>query len=395
MARQSETSRLDRPSYSRLEKMIPYSRQWISEKDQAHVRDVMNSRMLTRGPLANQFTDELARFAGVKHCVLANSGTSALHLAYLSLELSEEDEIITTPLTFFVTASMASLCGAKVVFADVDPTTGLIDPESVAQLVTPRTKVIVAVDYAGHPADYEKLSEISKKSGAFLMADAAHSFGGSFRGDRVGSLADPTILSFHPVKSMTTAEGGAILTDSPRMARRAARLASQGVIREMEEGADPWLYDFEDLGLNYRLSDFQSALGLSQLQRLETFIKRRRKIATIYRRELSDLEGLDLPFEKEGALSAWHLFVVRLKKSSLRRQFFERLISLGLGVQVHYRLVYHFSYYQKLGYREGLCPNAEDFYSRIVSLPLFPKMTEKDIDFVVERVRKAYQAVKL
>ena len=372
-----------------MPEFIPYGRQWISDEDIDAVADVLRSDFVTTGPAVPRFEQALVETTGARFAVAVNSGTAALHAMYAAAGIGPGDEIITSPLTFAATANAALYLGAGVRFVDVQEDTGNIDPALVEAAVTPRTKAIVAVDYAGHPADYDELGEIADRHGLLLLADAAHSLGASYHGQLVGTLAHASALSFHPVKPITTGEGGAVLTDDPSLAERAARFRTHGITRDealVAPGEGAWYYEQLDLGYNYRLTDVQGALGRSQLGRLPDFIARRREIAAFYLEALADLEQLRLPSVREGVEPGWHLFVVRVRDATRRRPLFDRLREAGLGVQVHYIPVYWHPYYQRLGYARGLCPVAEEFYGAAMSLPIFPRMMDADAESASDRI---------
>ena len=373
------------------EGLIPYGRQWVDDEDVAAVVDVLRSDFLTTGPAVERFEDALKAATGARRAIALSSGTSALHAMYSAAGLKPGDEVITTSLTFAATANAALYLGATLRFVDVVSDTGNIDPVAVEAALTPRTRLVVAVDYAGHPADYDELNGLTEPRGVTLLADAAHSLGAKYRGRSVGTLAAASELSFHPVKLITTGEGGAVLTDDEALADRAARFRTHGITREpaeMEQDA-PWHYEQHDLGFNYRLTDMQAALGTSQLSRLSAFVARRREIAARYLEALADLNGLTLPTVRDDVEPAWHLFVVRVADASRRLAFFERLRELGLGVQVHYIPVHYHPYYRALGYERGLCQVAEGFAARAISIPIFPMMTDAQIDRVIDVVRQA------
>lgn len=375
---------------------IPYGRQWIDDDDIAAVVEVLRSDYLTTGPAVDSFERAIETASGARHAVAMNSGTSALHAMYFAAGLRAGDEIITTPLTFAATANAALYLGATVRFVDVLPDTGNIDPAAVEAAIGPRTRLVVAVDYAGHPADYDQLAEVTEARGVTLLADAAHSLGATYHGRPVGTLAHASELSFHPVKPITTAEGGAVVTDDEDLAARAARFRTHGITRDpavMERNDGPWHYEQHDLGFNYRLTDVQAALGSSQLRRLDAFLARRSDIAARYRAAWAEVDALTLPTVRDGIEPGWHLFVVRVPHAEQRRPFFDRLRSLGLGVQVHYIPVHHHPYYRGLGFAPGSCPVAEDFSSRAVSLPIFPLMTDDEVDRVIATVRRAVDEV--
>jgi perosamine synthetase len=375
-----------------MAEFVPYGRQSIDDDDIAAVEAVLRSDFLTTGPAVAEFEDALSAATGARHAVAVSSGTAALHAAYFAARIGSGDEVITSPLTFAATSNAALYLGANVRFADVDAATGNLDPALVEALIGRRTRAIVAVDYAGQPADYDALRELATAHGLALLADAAHSLGASDQGRPVGALADASALSFHPVKPITTGEGGAIVTDDADLAQRARRFRTHGVTRdpaELENAGGAWFYEQHDLGYNYRLTDLQAALGRSQLRRLGTFLARRREIAARYDEALADVEGLARPAVREGVESGWHLYVVMVRDASRRRPFFERLQALGLGVQVHYIPVYRHPYYRRLRRPFDSCPVAEDRYERSVSLPIFPRLSDTELDSVVERVLTA------
>lgn len=372
---------------------LPYGRQSVDEDDIQAVVEVLRSDFLTTGPAVARFEQALAAATGAEHTVAVNSGTSALHAMYFAAGLGPGDEIITSPLTFAATANAALYLGTTVKFVDVETDTGNLDPQLVAESLTERTKLIVAVDFAGHPAEYDALRELADRHGAILVADAAHSLGASYKDRPVGTLATATAVSFHPVKPVTTAEGGAVLTDDADLARRARLFQTHGITRAQDEMLDPdegpWWYEQHHLGFNYRLTDVQAALGTSQMARLAHFIERRREIARQYDAALANLSSLELPGRRPYVDPGWHLYVIRVQEAALRRPLFEALRSRGLGVQVHYLPVYYHPYYAQLGYQRGLAPIAEDFYARAISLPIFPAMSDDDVSRVVEAVERS------
>jgi perosamine synthetase len=372
--------------------MLPYGRQSISDEDVAAVVEALRSDWLTTGPLVTRFDEELAHWAGGAECANVTSGTAALHVAYAALGIGPGDEVVVTPMTFVATAGTAIMQGATVVFADVDPATALLDPAAAEAAVTSRTKVISAVDFAGHPADHDVLSEIAHKAGARLLIDAAHAIGSRYKGRLVGSTADITTYSFFPTKNMTTAEGGAVASPDPQLALAARRFRSHGMVRDKalqrypDEGG--WHQEVHRLGLNYRLPDVLCALGLAQLRRLDGFIKRRAELVARYHEQLSGVDGLALPPQRPDVEPAWHLFAARILDGR-RREVYEKLHAAGIAVQVNYIPVYWHPVFEDMGYRRGMCPGAERFYREELSLPLFPDLTDADQDRVVEALREA------
>ena len=377
--------------------MIPYGSQWLDEDDIDAVVEVLRGSWLTTGPTVARFEEELAKACSASHAVAVNSGTAALHVAYHAAGLGKGDELLTSPLTFAATANAALYVGAEVRFVDVLSDTGNIDPERVKDALSDKTRVIAPVDFAGHPAAYDALVPIAKAAGAALVADAAHSLGATYHGRPVGTLADLSALSTHPIKPITTGEGGAVVCERGELAERARSFRSHGFVRDPEkmtrQDEGPWYAEQHSLGFNYRLTDIQCGLGLSQLKKLADFIQRRQAIAARYFEGLADLEGITLPTVREGVKSGWHLFTIRVPEAEYRRPLFDRLRELGLGVQVHYLPVYLHPYYAALGYKPGLCPNAEDIYARSITIPLFPKMSDEMVERVIALVHEGVRDI--
>ena len=370
--------------------MLPYGRQSIDESDIEAVSAVLRSDWLTTGPAVTAFEDDLAPICGASSVVSVSSGTAALHVAYAAMGVGAGDEVITTPLTFISTASCASLLGATIVFADICEDTGNLDPQAVSAVMTNRTRVVAGVDYAGHPIDAKALTEIAHAGDALLLEDAAHSIGGSLDGQPVGSLADVTTFSFFPTKNLTTAEGGAVVSLLDDVVSRARRYRSIGLVRDPamlrfpDEG--PWHQEVHTFGLNYRLPDLLCVLGSSQLPRLPAFKARRDAITARYNQGLSGIDELRLPACREGADPMWHLYPLRIRDGR-RRALFEHLRANDIGVQVNYLPVYRHPVYADLGYRPGMCPVAEEYYAQEISLPLFPALTDDDVDRVIALIR--------
>jgi perosamine synthetase len=365
--------------------MIPYSTQDIGGADIRAVTKILRQPFLTQGPAVAGFEKALAARAGAKYCVSFTSGTAALHAAYFAAGVGAGDEVVVPALTFAATANCALYLGAKPVFADVDLDTGLMNVAQAGNHITARTKVLAPVDYGGRPADMTAFRRLAKKHALVLIEDGAHSLGASQGGKPVGSLADMTMFSFHPVKAITTGEGGAIVTDNELFWKKLVQFRSHGIAKDAasfeRQGLGPWYQEMQFLGFNYRMPDILAALGESQLKRLGKFVERRRAIARRYRKLLGGEKGLVLPpDERVGEISAWHLYPVRLaaKLASRRDEVLVKLRQAGIGVQVHYLPVYRHVYYEKLGYRQGLCPNAEAFAASEISLPVFPKLRAAD-----------------
>jgi dTDP-4-amino-4,6-dideoxygalactose transaminase len=375
--------------------VLPYGRQSIDEDDIAAVTAVLRGEWLTTGPAVDAFEADLAAVAGGTPAVAVTSGTAALHTAYAAAGIGPGDELVTTPLTFVATASCAAILGATVVFADVSADTGNLDPEAVASVVTDRTRVVAGVDYAGHPIDAGPLATVAHEHGALLLEDAAHSIGSTWQGRPVGTLADLTTFSFFPTKNLTTAEGGAVLSPDPELVRRARTFRTIGLVRERDRlrhpDEGPWHQEVHEFGVNYRLPDVLCALGSSQLRRLPSFALRRSQIHARYDAALSDVAEVRTPVTRPGADPVWHLYPLRVLDGR-RRQLFEHLRAAGVGVQVNYLPAYWHPVFEDLGYRRGLCPVAEEYYAQEVSLPLFPDLTDSDVDRVCGLVRDFFGA---
>ncbi|MBL7257380.1 DegT/DnrJ/EryC1/StrS family aminotransferase [Paractinoplanes lichenicola] len=369
--------------------MLPYGRQSIDQSDVEAVVAALGSDWLTTGPRVAQFEADIEAVAGAPAVTVTN-GTTALHTAYAAAGVTQGDEVITTPMTFVATASSAALLGAKIVFADVEDETANIDPAAVEELANERTKAIAAVDYAGHPAEYDALRKISERVGAVLIGDAAHSIGTTFHGRPVGTLADLTTFSFFPTKNLTTAEGGAVASIRPDLLQRARTFRTIGLVRDKslmrfpDEG--PWHQEVHEFGNNYRLPDVLCALGSSQLKRLAAFKARRQQLTARYDELLAGVPGLRLPIQREGVDPLRHLYPVRVLDGR-RREVFERMREAGIGVQVNYIPVYWHPVFADLGYQRGMCPVAETFYAEQLSLPLFVDLSDADQDRVVETLR--------
>ena len=371
--------------------VLPYGRQCIEDDDVAAVAEALRGEFLTTGPQVDAFERELAARVGHVPVVALSNGTAALHAAYAAAGLLPGTELVTTPLTFAATATAALHLGARVRFVDVADDTLTLDPATVAAAVGPATRVVTAVDYAGQPADYRGLRRCLGDHPAVLVADAAHSLGASQYGRPVGALADLTTFSFHPVKAITTGEGGAVAVARADLLTGVRSFRSHGMVRDPEllwdtdEG--PWHQEVHSLGLNYRLPDVLAALGRSQLRKLDRFVGRRQHLAARYAELLADVDGLRLPQVAPGSASAWHLYPVRVL-GGRRREVFNRLRRGGIAAQVHYLPVYRHPLFAELGFRPGSCPVAERAYSQLLSLPLHPGMTDADQDRVVAVLRE-------
>ena len=371
--------------------MIPYARQTIEEDDIQAAVEVLRSDVLTQGPKIEEFERALALRAGTKHAVAFSHGTAALMGTYFAMDIQPGDEFITTPLTFCATSNAGLWFGAKPVFVDVEEETGTIDPSAVEAAITPKTKAIVAVAYAGHPSDMDRLRALAEKHDLVLIDDAMHALGGTLNGKPVGSLADMTTFSFHPVKPICIGEGGAVTTDSDEYASRLRAFRLHGIVKDGFVNAAPaaWYYEMQDLGINAKLTDIQAAIGVSQLAKLDRFLEARERLAVRYHQSLVGLP-IQLPVTRQKVRHGLHLFAIRLtgEWAHRRDEVFTKLRAAGIGVQVHYIPVHHHPYYQKLGYEKDLCPRAEAFFAREISLPLFPTLSDADQDRVIHELRR-------
>jgi UDP-4-amino-4,6-dideoxy-N-acetyl-beta-L-altrosamine transaminase len=378
-------------------KQIPYATQWIEEDDILAVTDALRSSNLTQGPLVEEFEKSVAQYCGVKYAVAVNSGTSALHIACLASGVSAGDEVITSANTFVASANSILYCGGKPVFADIEADTALIDPIDIRRKITNKTKAIIPVHFAGQPADMEEINKIAKDSNLKIIEDAAHAIGSKYRSKngqdwiKVGSCfhSNMTILSFHAVKHITTGEGGMVLTNDHDLYEKLVFFRSHGITRSikyMKETEGLWYYEMHDLGFNYRLTDMQCALGINQLKKLDKFIARRKEIAKLYDEAFSEIEQIDFIKEKNGFDSSRHLYVILVKN---RRNIYNCLTAeTDIRVNVHYIPVYLHPYYRRLGYGRGLCPMAEEYYSRAISIPMFPKLSNDEVEYVIEKIIK-------
>jgi UDP-4-amino-4,6-dideoxy-N-acetyl-beta-L-altrosamine transaminase len=373
---------------------LPYGKQSVDDEDIAAVVETLRSEWLTTGPKVGEFEEAFAAWVGARYAVSFSSGTAALHGAAFAAGIETCDEAITSPLTFAATANCVLYQGGRPVFADVCEDTLNIDPERVSECITPRTKVLLPVDYAGHPADLDELREIAERHGLTIIEDACHALGAEHRSRRVGSVSHMTVFSFHPVKHLTTGEGGMVATDNPYFADTLRKFRNHGISSEARErqAQGQWHYEMVLLGFNYRLTDIACALGLRQLSKLESNLARRREIAAKYTETLRDLSGVTLPTVRDNALPAWHLYPLRLDLhlfSAGRTEIFHALRAENIGVNVHYIPVHLHPYYRdRFGYKPGDYPAAESAYERLISLPMFHGMTDRDVNDVVCAVEK-------
>ncbi|QQY79132.1 UDP-4-amino-4,6-dideoxy-N-acetyl-beta-L-altrosamine transaminase [Keratinibaculum paraultunense] len=380
---------------------LPYGQQWIEDDDIEEVVKALKSDYLTTGPKIKEFEEKFGKYVGVKYAVAISNGTAALHGASFAAGIKEGDEVITTPITFAASANCILYQGGKPVFADIDSSTYNIDPKDIEEKISSKTKAIVPVDFTGQPVNIDEINAIAKKYNLIVIEDGAHSLGAEYKGKRIGSLVDMTTFSFHPVKHITTGEGGMITTNNKELYEKLKLFRTHGITRDKEilynKNESSWYYEQLELGYNYRITDIQCALGISQLNKIDKFLRRRREIAEKYNEYLKDIDGIVLPYQEEYIKSSWHLYVIQLELEKFkvgRREIFEALQAENIGVNVHYIPVYYHPYYQKLGYKKGLCPNAEKLYERIITIPLYPKMTDKDVKDVVEALDKVLKYYK-
>lgn len=369
--------------------MIPYGKQTIDQDDIQAVVDVLKSDFLTTGPKIAEFEQTVADYVGAKYAVAISNGTSALHAACFAAGIGPGDEVITTPLTFAASANCVLYCGGTPVFADVDPKTYNIDPEDIRRKITDRTKAIIAVHLAGQPCDMDAIHSIAHEYGLIVIEDGAHALGSVYKGKKVGSLSDMTTFSFHPVKPITTGEGGMIVTDNEDFYKKMILFRSHGITRDdsmMTRNDGPWFYQQFNLGYNYRITDIQCALGCSQMKKLDRFLARRKEIVARYNEAFADCDNIITPYQLSDTESGWHLYIVQVKNCD-RRQVFEAMREKGIGVNVHYIPVYMHPYYQEHGYENVHCANAEEIYSHIISLPLYPGLTSEQQDYVIDTLK--------
>ena len=382
------------------ESKLYYGHQYLDEADYKAVEEVLRSDFLTCGPKINELEKKLCDITGAKYAVAVSNGTAALHIATMAAGLAEGDELITTPITFAASANCALYCGAIPVFADINSETYNIDPKSIEEKITDKTKVVVAVDYTGQAVELDEIQAICKKNGLILIEDAAHSIGTAYNGKMVGSIADMTTFSFHPVKTVTAGEGGAVMTNDEGLYKKLLLYRSHGITRDMEgiENPEPWYYEQLELGYNYRVTDIQASLLISQLDKLTLFKNRRGEIVNKYNEAFSKIPELIVQREISESDTARHLYILAIDESKLsidRREFFDILGAENICCNVHYIPVYYFPYYQKLGYKKGLCPKAEALYERMLSLPLYYAMTDHDVEDVIRAVTKVIEGYRI
>ena len=376
-----------------MQKKIPYGHQSISNKDISTVNNVLRTDWITQGPIIARFEKKLASYVNSKYAVSVSNGTAALHLACLAAGIGTGDEVIVPTLSFVASVNCVLYCGAKPILVDVYEDTLTINVEATEKKITKKTKAIIAVDFAGHPADWDKLKRLSKKYNLVLIDDAAHALGSKYAGEMIGTIADLTTFSFHPVKTITTGEGGAITTNDKIYLEKLKRLRHHGIYKSdsLSKKYGSWFYDIKDLGYNFRLTDIQAALGISQLAKIDKFIKKRRQIWRRYNKSFDKTRGLILPMEKDNYSCAWHIYPIRIISNKItRKEFFDKLRTAGIDVQVHYTPIHLFNFYKrKFNYQKENFPVAEKYYKSTLTLPLFPDLKPQDQDYIIRKVEEA------
>lgn len=376
------------------ETYLPYGKQSIDENDIQEVIEVLRGDYLTTGPYIPRFEQAIADYVGAKYAVAFSNGTAALHGACFAAGIGKGDEVITTPMTFAASSNCVLYQGGIPVFADIDQRTYNLNPTEIAKHITSRTKAIIPVDFTGQPAELHAIMKIAKEKNLVVIEDAAHALGAVYKDKKIGSISDMTMFSFHPVKHITTGEGGIITTNNKEFYEKLVQFRSHGITRnpdQMINNRDPWYYEMQSLGFNYRMTDIQAALGVSQLKRLDKFIRKRKDFVEKYNEAFKDMEEIIVPYQAEFVDSSWHLYIIRLNLNKLnvtRKKIYEDLTELNIGVNVHYIPVYYHPYYRNLGYAKGLCPITEKLYEEMITLPLFPSMEDQDCDDVIHAVKE-------
>ena len=378
------------------DKMLPYGHQWIDQDDIKAVSEVLQSDWITQGPKVEEFEKNFATYIGARYAVAVNSGTAALHTACFAAGISKGDKVITTPITFVASANCVIYQGGTPVFADIREDILNIDPEEIKKKITSDTRALIPVDFTGLPVDLEEILQIARKNNLVVIEDASHALGATYKGSKIGSISDMTIFSFHPVKHITTGEGGMITTNNKEFYERLKLFRTHGITKEKDKLLNyegPWYYEMQELGYNYRLTDFQCALGIAQLKKIDKNIQRRVEIAKRYNDEFKDLTEIIIPeLNPLDSTSAWHIYIIQLNLEKLkvgRKEIFEALRAENIGVNVHY-IPLHFQpfYEREFSYKKGAYPKAEQYYERAITLPIFPKMSDEDVEDVIKAVEK-------
>jgi len=367
---------------------IQYGRQSIDEDDIQAVVDVLRGDYLTTGPNVANFEKAVCEYTGAKYAVAISNGTAALHAACFAAGIGPGDEVITTPITFAASSNCVLYCGGTPVFADIKPDTYNIDPEDIRRKITDKTKAIIAVHFTGQPCEMAEIHAIAKEHNLLVIEDAAHALGADYKGTKIGAVSDMTTFSFHPVKHITTGEGGMIMTNDEKLYERLVLFRSHGITRDeklMTRNEGGWYYQQLDLGYNYRITDIQCALGVSQMKKLDRFVARRRELVARYNEAFAGVEGIVCPAQANGCNNSWHLYVVQVPN---RKEVYDKLKEAGINANVHYIPVYKHPYYQENGYADVCCPNAEELYAHMISLPLYPGLTDEEQEYVIEKVKE-------
>ena len=367
---------------------IPYGRQSISEEDIQAVVEVLRSDYLTTGPKVAEFEQKVADYVGAKYAVAVSNGTAALHIACLAAGIGPGDEVITTPITFAASANCVLYCGGTPVFADIKSDTYNIDPADIEKKITEKTKAIIPVHYTGQPCEMDAIHKIAKEHNLLVIEDGAQVISAEYKGQKIGALSDMTTFSFHPVKPVTTGEGGMVTTNDEELYKKLKLFHTHGITRESDlliNNDGPWYYEQQELGYNYRITDIQCALGISQMNRLDQFAAHRRALAKRYDELLKGVDGITIPYQHPDCLSSYHLYMIQVP-ANRRKEIFCRLREAGIGVNVHYIPVYKLPYYQEHGYKDVCCKNAEEFYAGAITLPLYADMTVEQVEYVVKKL---------
>lgn len=374
---------------------LPYGSQWIDDKEINEVIDTLKSDWITTGPKMSLFEERFKEMKECKHAIAVNSGTAALHISTSSIDIKPGDEVITTPLTFVASANCIVYRGGTPVFADIRNDTYNIDPDAIRKKITPKTKAIIPVHFAGQPCDMDEIQEIAKENNLFIIEDAAHAIDAEYKGKKIGNISDLTAFSFHPVKNITTAEGGMVTTNNDELYDKLLMFRTHGISKDAVNRfgkSGDFYYDMKYLGFRYNLSELHASLGIQQLKKLEFFQNRRREIVKIYNRELQKIDGITIPFVKNNVKHSWHLYVIQLDIENLkvdRDYIFKALREENIGVNVHYIPVHYHTYYQEnFGLKKGILPIVEHLFPRILTIPLFPKMSNDDVYDVINALEK-------
>jgi len=375
---------------------IPYGKQFIDEKDIKAVESVLKGDWLTTGPKVDEFENAIAKYIGCLHATVVNSGTSALDIAVQTLKIKKGLEIITTPFSFAATSNSIVYNNLVPVFADIEKNTRNIDPEDIKRKITNKTAAIIYVDYAGHPCDINKIKEIAYENDLYLIEDASHAIGSEFNNKKIGNYADMTIFSFHPVKNMTTGEGGAVVTDNNEFNKSLKIFRNHGIDTDLHERQSKkgYMYDIKELGRNYRITDFQCALGISQLKKLDSFITKRNELANLYKKLLEDVDFVETPSNWSNVKNSWHIYTILLKEGIDRDDFFRYMKNNNIGLNVHYIPIYRFSYYKNNYNIDPLdYPITESVFKNIITLPLYPHLKTEYVEYICDKIRN-YPLIK-